>query len=388
MVMGVFDVVLQKDPTGGEWYSDYVYTALGKGYIGQNYADAVNSKITRYELADLIVSVSGWTLPAGSTSQSFFADTNNTNVAILYDKGITKGVNKSGKYYYSGSSSLIRSELSAFLYRALYSELTKEAQEKAPYFGLSKDITYTKEASTYDQAINNILFNYLVGDYDMVFYYRDYDLTQKSYEWYNSFFGDLNYKSLAYGDLAGLFTNAWGDLNMDGGCISLVIHEVPASMSFEKLADQQDLGLDFAKNLVAQYHANGKIKDGMTDLEKAKVYYNYLRSLPWHDSNPDGIYGVFNAQFDTIYSCFITHDESCAGRAAGFQMLMNLEGIKCMGVRGECPGGGHVIAAADLDGTIYYVDWLADVLSTSETANQFQPDPGSLDYAKSVLEAK
>ena len=147
--------------------------------------------------------------------------------------------------------------------------------------------------------------------------------------------------------------------------------------------------LDAALAISKELHENGTIRDGMTQKEIAWVYYKYLRSL--HVKVGEGEEAVSTgktALYDSVWACLVSKKADCVGRAAGFNLLMHIEGISAQGVRGRFlyVNSGHVLSRVILDGEEYFCDWGNDkgIWPEAEFAEKFNFafDADSLAYAR------
>ena len=127
----------------------------------------------------------------------------------------------------------------------------------------------------------------------------------------------------------------------------------------------------------------------MTQKEIAWVYYKYLRSL--HVKVGEGEAAVSTgktALYDSAWACLVSKKADCVGRAAGFNLLMHIEGISAQGVRGRFlyVSSGHVLSRVILDGEEYFCDWGNDkgIWPEEDFAAKFNFafDDDSLAYAR------
>ena len=95
----------------------------------------------------------------------------------------------------------------------------------------------------------------------------------------------------------------------------------------------------------------------MTQMQIAKAYETYLFGL----SVKKGIgkRDLSCAEYDSAYAALINRKADCVGKAAAFNLLMNVEGISVQGVEGSFRGtdSGHVMSRVVLDGEEYFSDW-------------------------------
>ena len=225
-----------------------------------------------------------------------------------------------------------------------------EKLKNATYFGLPADIKWIPNSTYGTNVYNNILYSFLIGNYTL----EGAGLNDV----------EINYaiggrKALAnnYPDLIGFFSNTNSSLAGEAG--NLYIAYEQNVFTAEQLYEQQMLALKAALQIKNELHSKGKIKDGMTEKEIARVYYDYISTsgvVAGGGNNPK-INGMY-VEWDSAYACLVAKVADCVGRAAGFNLLMHVEGIKAQGVSGTITGNeGHVISRLILDGEEYFCDW-------------------------------
>ena len=96
-----------------------------------------------------------------------------------------------------------------------------------------------------------------------------------------------------------------------------------------------------------QLWANRQITSGMTELEKARVYYTWVCENTAYD---------YQAGDDSIshtpYSLFELDTAVCDGYTGAYNLLLKLEGIDCTALSNN----SHIWTVATLDGTVYHID--------------------------------
>ena len=96
-----------------------------------------------------------------------------------------------------------------------------------------------------------------------------------------------------------------------------------------------------------QLWANRQITSGMTELEKARVYYTWVCENTAYD---------YQAGDDSIshtpYSLFELDTAVCDGYTGAYNLLLKLEGIDCTALSNN----SHIWTVATLDGTAYHID--------------------------------
>ena len=149
-----------------------------------------------------------------------------------------------------------------------------------------------------------------------------------------------------------------------------------------------------AKKLYDAAHAKNLVRDGMSDLEIAKAYSDYLNgAVPQvpHPSwftitadNFDPIARTQSMQSDGVYNVLISHWGQCAPHAATFDLFMNMEGVRCISahchVNGAPDYDGHLVSVFYCDGTEYMCDWFnkVGVMTITEYSKRSVMEDGSM----------
>lgn len=265
---------------------------------------------------------------------------------------------------------------------------------RAKCWGLPENIAWIENPETKEDIENNILFSFLNGNYSFWFE----NLTIMQADWLDEqVFKERYIKRLAcsYPELAGALANVFA------GCGNFVSadwegyffidfpqlegKEITDDMLYRQQLDALDEALSISKKL----HEDGTIQDGMSQMQIAKVYYDYLRKLGVQPGGgADVVETGETALLDSAWACLVNRKADCVGRAAGFNLLMHIEGISAQGVRGsfQGTGSGHVLSRVILDGHEYFCDWGNDkgILPQNdfETKWSFEFDTESLAYAR------
>ena len=223
----------------------------------------------------------------------------------------------------------------------------------AAYFGISPNIKWVENPKTRDEIINNILWNALNGDFDVSF------IGNTPYCESADVFKIIRAVSQVYPEIRGAYLNVIRGGSM-GSNFRLDYDENPLPLSDKDVHNQNLAALAKAKAISQKLHENGKITDDMSQLDIVKVYYDYLDNYIGDCSRDESVEGTARDMFyDSAYACLVNRDAACGGRAAGFNLLMHVEGISAQGVSGQIIGtnSGHIISRVVADGKEYFVDW-------------------------------
>ncbi len=104
----------QCQPVDTHWASGYLHYALQFGLLPMEDIPGLSRPITRLEVAQLAARAMGL---YNAMMESPFADCHEGEVLALYQAGILEGIQREGKLYFDGQQSLLRSQISAILWR-------------------------------------------------------------------------------------------------------------------------------------------------------------------------------------------------------------------------------------------------------------------------------
>ena len=96
-----------------------------------------------------------------------------------------------------------------------------------------------------------------------------------------------------------------------------------------------------------QLWAGGTLRPGMTDLEKARVYYSWICGNCVYDYQAGD-----NSLSHIPYNLFVNGSAVCDGYTGAYNLLLKLEGISCSTVIQK----DHIWTTAVLDGVEYHID--------------------------------
>ena len=105
--------------------------------------------------------------------------------------------------------------------------------------------------------------------------------------------------------------------------------------------------MDAAIEVHDQLWADQQITSGMTELEKARVYYTWVCENTVYDYQAGD-----RSISHTPYSLFALGTAVCDGYTGAYNLLLKLEGIDCT----TLSNSSHIWTVATLDGTEYHID--------------------------------
>lgn len=237
-------------------------------------------------------------------------------------------------------------------YEKSYSEKEYIA-EYAPYYGIDPEIKYSHDIRTQEQCVNNILYNMMVGRYDMDLLIETSDLITSVFKSNGQENPSLfNILYICFGEIGEFYCAQKGrssSMNHNTGA-----YEIRVNRPYISAKDYLILvleGMDLAKQYHQYMHKAGYITDDMSQLEIAYAYYQQLNINPKKNqrSAPDGS----DPLTGSVYECLSGGNAACSGRATTFNVLMHLEGISCRAV--QCKS--HVINVMLIDGQEIFSDW-------------------------------
>ena len=115
----------------------------------------------------------------------------------------------------------------------------------------------------------------------------------------------------------------------------------------DRVQEYRTASMDAAIEVHDQLWADQQITSGMTELEKARVYYTWVCENTAYDYQAgDGSIS------HTPYSLFALGTAVCDGYTGAYNLLLKLEGIDCT----TLSNSSHIWTVATLDGTEYHID--------------------------------
>jgi hypothetical protein len=229
----------------------------------------------------------------------------------------------------------------------------------ASYYGIDPDFEPNSSPLTAEELEDNIRWCFFTGNYGLNFTYatRAEAMTARDNM-------DLRAMCLRYPELMGFYANSDYLLTITRQAdktwlLNITVQNAPISP--EELFEQQKEALDAAISFRNKLYSSRKITSGMTQKQIVQVYYNELNKLQVQTSSTSSheknrqIY----MQYDSAYATIIGKKADCVGRAALFQLMMNLEGIPagCVSGNFNTSSTGHVVNLVVADGTEYVCDW-------------------------------
>jgi|GEM_PF-1140763 len=128
------------------------------------------------------------------------------------------------------------------------------------------------------------------------------------------------------------------------------IIEIKYKYSIGQLKEIKNKTYEKAEKIISQV-----IKDGMSELDKARALHDYIILNSKYDYD-NYLKDTIPEESNIAYGVLVKGTGVCGGYAAAFKLLAEMCGIKCIGVSGTANGGSHAWNMVKLDGKIGYVD--------------------------------
>ena len=115
----------------------------------------------------------------------------------------------------------------------------------------------------------------------------------------------------------------------------------------DRMQEYRTAAMEAAIAVHDQLWADRQITSGMTELEKARVYYTWVCENTVYDYQAGD-----KSISHTPYSLFTLGTAVCDGYTGAYNLLLKLEGIDCTALSNN----SHIWTVATLDGTEYHID--------------------------------
>jgi hypothetical protein len=128
---------------------------------------------------------------------------------------------------------------------------------------------------------------------------------------------------------------------------SLVFQFTAAGIAPESIAFYRNTALEKAISVHDRLWADGTITPGMSDFEKARIYYTWICENCEYDQDADD-----QSISHIPYSLFEYGTSVCDGYTGAYNLFLRLEGIPCTAISNE----SHIWTVATLDDQLYHID--------------------------------
>lgn len=120
-----------------------------------------------------------------------------------------------------------------------------------------------------------------------------------------------------------------------------------ASAGEDQIASYRETSLAAAQAVQRELWAEGTLREDMTELEKAEVYFTWICGNCVYDTTAGD-----SSLSHIPYSLFTNGTAVCDGYTGAYNLLLKLEGIECMALSNE----NHIWTVAELDGRLVHID--------------------------------
>lgn len=357
------------------WYSPYTNIALEKSYISDKFYNSINTYITRYEVAELIVKIFDLESKTQNINLNRFSDTRNYYVSILNSLNIVTGYYENGKYYFKGKNNLTRAELCTIIiniqkYLNIY-QGEKIYKQIDWYIGandiselIDPNIKITQSPISKEDFLEVLKFMSVNDISTISFIYNKNEQYKKTIE---DIKNNINvavnlYREqfVEYGSYYSKFKKLIRDINNNNFSLTLEISsDIYSNNEISKMRSDS-----FKKiiNIRNEFYNNKILNHNMTKLEKAEIYYNWIiKSFQYDHKLKD--------TSTNAYSAFQNGEITCMGYTSIFNLFLKLEGIETTGIICKIKDNGskHIWTYAYIDGKWRCFDVTAGEISNDLT---------------------
>lgn len=237
--------------------------------------------------------------------------------------------------------------------RKMLQSYNQELVSDAYIYGLPDDISWIDNPKNKKEYRNNMLYAFLIGDYEMNVAFPKNTDYEKLEEIAYGMQEMMAHISDTYPDLAGWYMNNQlkgyyqYEISYNKYGYPVIRVYLPAVDPDTVVKERKEVIEEAVRYRNSLYEA-GVLKESMSDMEKLQTYYRVLdgfSDVPESDKN-------YQVSYDTSYGFFVKKKCHCGGRASGVTTLLHLEGILCAGVC--CTD--HITTMLRIDGEDYIVD--------------------------------
>ena len=342
---------------GGEWYQPYLSYLQDSGVIDSRFDGMYTNHATRAQTAYLLSRVlpadelgykNGEVVSRCYESRQFITDVRASTpyaaeILSLYVAGIVTGSDETGSFL--PETEISRAELAAMLTRVVNPDkrVTINWSPGGAQASAAPDVSYPDlvwESGEYipshalddSQAIlSNVRWLFMNGETDISLYLdasaaqpAALNMLLDNYITASQLYLEQGYTAVSCQyDRRGNMTISF--YNPNGG--------------------DRDAALKKAVEIRDSLHNDGTITDGMSEVEIARVYAEYLcRTCEYNYASPRISH--------TAYGALIDGSAVCEGYTAAYNIFLKLEGINCS--TAQFPD--HIWTTATLDGIFYHID--------------------------------
>ena len=348
---------------GASWYAPYVAYLKYCGVIGSELDARMNLPATRAEVAhvlanalpaELFEDINADAVTVGYATGSYIRDVNDytpyrEDILSLYRRGILNGADSTGSFF--PDSAILRSEAAAVVTRIVDPDLRITLQwvihEETPVSSLSELVSsdgsfFTAPDPNNQAAIDaNIRYMLSRGERTMTLDYGSPLPEQEISAIMDAFLNAVRrYPEQTYNQIHVSYSRFHGRISI----------RFSSSLYADHLLDlYRNKILTDALRVRDELYTSGKLNFGMSQYQKAKVYFDWLCDYCEYDYDC----GATDLSH-SAYNVFENRKAVCDGYTAAYNLLLRLEGIECYAI--DLDEWDHMWTIAVLDGTDYHID--------------------------------
>ncbi|MEA4814755.1 MAG: S-layer homology domain-containing protein [Oscillospiraceae bacterium] len=349
----------QYSESGGAWYTPYFLYLENEDVIGTELDSAAAKPATRAQVAHILAN----TLPddalpdtnasavnEGYATGKFITDVTSSteyssDIVELYRLGVSNGNDSTGNFY--PADTITRGELSAMLTRMIDPTLrvtikwdvAAAMSAAGTTFGdlVFEDTTYTAAPTTEAEVLGDVN-NMLAAEKSTLLLKYNSRITR-------DFISSLMQLALECVQRSSeqCYNSVDASWSEYSGIVNLTFYSSNATS--DQTSAYRSYTLASAIAVHDELWENGSITSDMTDMQKARVYFDWIcKNCSYSDSDGEICH--------LPYSLFKNGRAVCDGYTGAYNLLLKLEGIECYTLTND----DHAWTVATLDGTDYHID--------------------------------
>lgn len=349
---------------GKPWYRAYLQYLQDVGALEEEFEGSYDRSATRAEVAHILASAmpdqaleerNDAAVTIGYASRRYITDVTDytpyrNDILLLYRWGILSGMDRTGSFY--PDQTIRRSQIAAMAARLAdpdlrltldWDQVASYSREGATLAGLvSSDGSFHSAPDPADESAIDDNLRYMLsrGERQIKLDYGKGNLTEEMAR-------DLltaNVRQIRQYLEQG-YNEVKCDYSLAGGTVTLTFS---SSLGDKRLTEAyRDAALREAITVHDQMWSQGLIHAGMTEYERARVYFTWLCvhcSYDYESTDASISHSGYGALVDGL--------AVCDGYTAAYNLLLKLEGISCS----TWSTDSHIWTVAELDGETVHID--------------------------------
>lgn len=353
----------------------YLHYLQAEDVLGTELDDSLTAAATRAQVAhvlanalpeEVLPSIHDELIAQSFASRRYIPDVNRhtpyyQDILALYCKGVSMGSNAFGAFL--PSEPITRGAAAAMLTRMADPALRVQPQwsESDLYIAAGTTLADLVEPGTYfytpsapEELENSIRYMLSRGENQLELYFPG--LSEDGVR-------QVMERSLTV--MKALCEQGYNEVHCTWSADLLTLNFTAAGAG-QRLEEYRSAAMEAAIAVHDQMWSDGVLRPDMTEMEKARVYYEWICSNCAYD---------YRAGDDSLshipYNLFVNHTAVCDGYTGAYNLLLKLDGIACSTVI----GGSHIWTAATLDGVQYHIDTTWGSVGSSVNYDYFAMTP-------------